>query len=375
MGSMALWQLARLGVTAIGFEQFALGHDRGAGAGETRQYRAEYLEPEVLPIMARATALYRQLEADSGMPLLNITGGLTIGPADSPLISDLAARIKNAHSQPVLLSHADMRARFPQHKLADNDVVIWHAESGYVWPEHAIVAAGTTAQRLGARIIPGTRITEIEQETGRVALRSRDSTFFVRRAILTTGPWTWDLLPELLPGGDLGRLVLTWFPVGDDHAFRPGRFPTFTRLVEGITIYGMPQITPGTVRIGLVGPRSKFTTPGELNRVAHPHEIAAISGLVGRWMPAVIPAVIRTGIHLDAYTPDGQPLIGTLSGCPDVLIAAAFSGRGFKMAPVIGAILADLATHRESGISLRSWKPDRFSAPPGPQHSRGAGGH
>ena len=41
MGSMTMWQLARRGVSVLGFEQFSLGHDRGAGAGETRQYRAE----------------------------------------------------------------------------------------------------------------------------------------------------------------------------------------------------------------------------------------------------------------------------------------------------------------------------------------------
>ena len=36
MGSMTLWQLARRGVRAIGFEQFSVGHDRGAAGGETR---------------------------------------------------------------------------------------------------------------------------------------------------------------------------------------------------------------------------------------------------------------------------------------------------------------------------------------------------
>jgi sarcosine oxidase len=360
MGSMTLWQLARRGVSAIGFEQFALGHDRGAGAGETRQYRAEYLEPEVLPIMARATELYRQLEADSGMRLLQITGGLTIGPADSELITLFTEHIQAAGDAPVVIGHADMNARFPQHKLADDDVVLWHAGTGFLRPEHAIVAAGVTAERLGARIVAGTAITRVEQGSGHVALHTAERRWLVRRAVLTTGPWTWNLLPDLLPSGDLGRLVLTWFPVVDDEAFTPARFPTFTRVADGITIYGMPQIAPGTVRIGLVGPRSRFARPDQLERTAKPHETAAIAGLVGRWLPGVIPSVIRTGVHLDAYTPDGQPLIGRLPGYPDVLIAAAFCGRGFKMAPVVGAVLADLATNDRSGIGLSRWAPDRF---------------
>lgn len=370
MGSMTLWQLARRGINAVGFEQFALGHDRGAGAGETRQYRAEYLEPEVLPIMARATGLYRQLEADSGMELLHLTGGLTIGPDGSQLITDFTDRIKAAGDVPTIISHADMRTRFPQHKLAADDIVLWHADTGYLRPEHAIVAAGTTAQRLGARIFAGTEITRLEQRAGYVALYSDERRWLVRRAVLTTGPWTWKLLPDLLPEGDLGRLVLTWFPVTDHETFAATRFPTFTRLAEGTAIYGMPQIAPGTVRIGLVGPRCKFAAPEEHVHTAKPSEIAAIAGLVSRWLPAVIPSVVRTGVHLDAYTPDGQPLIGTLPGYEDVVMAAAFSGRGFKMAPVIGSILADLAANGCSAISLARWAPDRFRNQLMPSSSR-----
>jgi sarcosine oxidase len=360
MGSMTLWQLARRGVSAIGFEQFALGHDRGAGAGETRQYRAEYLEPEILPVMALATALYRRLEEDSGLPLLHITGGLTIGPPGSPLLSELISHIQAAGATPVVINHAEMRARYPQHRLADDDIVIWNDGSGLLRPEHAIIAAGTTAERLGARILPETEITRIEQRPDHVLLHAGEHQWRVRRAVVTAGPWTWNLLPDLVPGGDLGRLVLTWFPIRDDQAFSRDRFPTFTRVVEGITIYGMPALTSGTVRIGLVGPRARFASPGQLVRAATASELATIAGLVGRWMPDVIPSVIRTGIHLDAYTPDGQPLIGTLPGHEDVIIAAGFSGRGFKMAPVVGCVLAQLATEHRSPLDIGRWSPGRF---------------
>lgn len=360
MGSMTLWQLARRGVSAIGFEQFTLGHDRGAGAGETRQFWADPLEPEVLPIMARATGLYRQLEAESDMRLLHITGGLTIGPANSELITGHTNHARASGITPTHLSHAEMRGRFPQHRLAEDDVVLWHSESGFLRPEHAIVAAGTTAERLGARIVAQTEIRRLEQGHGYVALYSGERRWLVRRAVFTAGPWTWKLLPALLPEGELGRLVLTWFPVRHDETFTSARFPTFTRVVEGVTLYGMPQVTPGTVRIGPAGPSSKFGKADELVRLAEPREIAALEGLVARWLPTVTPVVIRTGIYIEAYTPDGQPLIGTLPGYEDVLVAAGFSGRGFKMAPVVGAILADLATEGRSAIDLGRFAPHRF---------------
>jgi sarcosine oxidase len=362
MGSMTLWQLARRGVGVIGFEQFAVGHDRGAGVGETRQYRANYLEPEVLGVMAQATGLYRQLEADSGFSLLSITGGLTIGPPDCDEVRLLIERTAAAGESPVLLRHEEMRARYPQHRLAADDVVVWNAGSGFVRPEHSVVAAATTAQRFGARILPHTRVTRIEPGDGHVTVHAGDERWRVRRAVVTAGPWAWDVLGPVVPGGDLGRLVLTWFPVRRDELFRPDRFPVFTRVADGIKIYGMPSLAAGTVRVGLVGPRARFTDPGALERAPAAGELASISRLVTDWMPDLVPSVIRTGVHMDAYTPDGQPLVGALPGRDDVIAAAGFSGRGFKMAPVIGLILARLALGEPPGTDIRPWAPSRFEA-------------
>ena len=44
MGAMALWQLARDGVDAIGFERYSPGHDQAAAGGESRIFRTAYLE-------------------------------------------------------------------------------------------------------------------------------------------------------------------------------------------------------------------------------------------------------------------------------------------------------------------------------------------
>ena len=41
--------------------------------------------------------------------------------------------------------------------------------------------------------------------------------------------------------------------------------------------------------------------------------------------------------------PDGDFLIDRLPGWPQVIVASPCSGHGFKFAPVIGEILADLA--------------------------------
>ena len=42
-------------------------------------------------------------------------------------------------------------------------------------------------------------------------------------------------------------------------------------------------------------------------------------------------------------TPDGDFIIDRMPGAPRIIVASACSGHGFKFAPVIGEILADLA--------------------------------
>jgi glycine/D-amino acid oxidase-like deaminating enzyme len=43
-------------------------------------------------------------------------------------------------------------------------------------------------------------------------------------------------------------------------------------------------------------------------------------------------------------TPDHDFILDTLPGCPNIVVGAACSGHGFKMGPLVGKILADVAT-------------------------------
>lgn len=361
MGSMALWQAARRGIPAVGLEQFTIGHQLGAGAGEARQFRPDYLEDEVREVMAGAIDQYRQLEADSGYSLLTLTGGLTIGPGDCELVRTLDRRIRQAGDTPEYLGRAAMSDRFPQHRLDADDVVIWNRHAGFVRPEHAITAALGSARSHGAHIVQHTQVHGVEPDGDAVLLHTAGRTLRVRRAIITAGPWAWELLPRMVPGANLGRLLITWFPTRDPGLFEPARFPTFTRFVEGQLVYGFPSLWQNSVRVGPAGPRETLRAPEDLDRSAIPRdELDSIMGIVDRWLPDLDPTVIRTGTHMDAYTPDGQPIVGHTDDTGAITVAAGFSGRGFKMAPVVGGILVDLAVSGSSDIDLSAWAPDRF---------------
>jgi glycine/D-amino acid oxidase-like deaminating enzyme len=60
-------------------------------------------------------------------------------------------------------------------------------------------------------------------------------------------------------------------------------------------------------------------------------------------------------------TPDRDFLIGPHPANPAVLVAAGFSGHGFKFGPLVGRIIADLATTGRTEGDLSRFRLDRFA--------------
>src|SRR3984957_8428286 len=88
MGSAALASLARRGCGVIGIERFEPGHDHGSSHGATRIIRQGYFEhPSYVPLVRAAYPLWRELAAEAGEPLLDVTGIVEIGARDSELVA------------------------------------------------------------------------------------------------------------------------------------------------------------------------------------------------------------------------------------------------------------------------------------------------
>ena len=64
---------------------------------------------------------------------------------------------------------------------------------------------------------------------------------------------------------------------------------------------------------------------------------------------------------LYTMTPDGDFILDRLPGYPAIIVAAPCSGHGFKFAPVIGEILADLAIMGRTEHDISRFSFTRFS--------------
>src|SRR6202521_1712942 len=83
MGSAAAYRLRSRGGRVASTDRFRPTHERGSSHGATRIIRLGYYEhPSYVPLLRRAYALWRELEAAARRPLLQITGIAEIGPPD-----------------------------------------------------------------------------------------------------------------------------------------------------------------------------------------------------------------------------------------------------------------------------------------------------
>src|SRR6185436_5603721 len=158
MGSAALYQLAKRGISVTGIEQFAPAHNRGSSHGESRITRQAIGEgEEYVPFALRSHEIWRELEADTGRSLFSPIGGLIIGRrTDSGIhghadfIGRTIAAAKRFQIEHEVQSPGEVTKRFPQFRLAGDETCYFEPGAGYVRPEACIAAQLDQARRLGA---------------------------------------------------------------------------------------------------------------------------------------------------------------------------------------------------------------------------------
>jgi sarcosine oxidase len=361
VGSMAMWRLAERGVGTIGFERFAPGHDRGAAGGNTRLFRLAYMEgARYVPLLKRSLELWRELSEQSATELLVRCGGLNIGrPGDTSMrqVAESAAR----HGlELVRLGREEMSARYPQHVLAEGESAFFDPEAGFLRSEQAVVVAAARAESLGARVLRYHRVERVEPVRDGVVIEAEGSAWKVRTAVLALGSWAPPWLPTALAHGVRPkRILLSWFAPRSVRDFEPESFPVFTRQSGPDFIYGAPTADHASVKVCGLRP-TDIDDPDRFERRHDPRELASMTELLRSHVTGLHPDPVRSASFTDLYSADGHGITGRHPLSPDVLLAGAYSGRGFKMAPGVGDAVARLAVG-ESVPEVAFMAPERFA--------------
>jgi sarcosine oxidase len=349
IGSAAAYALAaaRPGVRVLGLEQFELDHARGASQDVSRIIRLSYHRPEYVRLARRAYEAWRTVEAETGEPILTITGGIDLAPPGAAeSIDDYAAAMAADGVAFERLGAAEAMRRWPQWRVAEGTQVLFQADAGIADPERGNEAHRRLARAHGATLLEQTPVVRIEARQGeRVVVTADGRAFSTGSVIVAADAWTNQLLGPI--GARLPLTVteeqVTWFAPAteaDAAAFAPDRFPIWIWLDQP-SFYGFPTHRGPGPKVGQdVGGR--VTTADDRTFEPNADAVARVDAFLHAHLPAIAGRAVRTKTCLYTLTPDRDFVLDRVPGQPDVVVALG-AAHAYKFAALFGRILAQLA--------------------------------
>jgi sarcosine oxidase len=347
MGAATSWRLARRGVDVVCYDRHSPPHALGSTHGESRIIRTAYFEgPWYVPLLQEAFPLWRELEAVTGAEVLTMTGALMIGDRSSEAVTGAMASAREHNLDVELLDTAERRQRYRGHVVRDGDVAVLDKQAGILRPETAVAA-------MLSQVPVVSRGTEIKSSAE--LLDSFDA------VVVAAGPWT----PELIGWLPLKieRQVHVWFAMdrGVDW-LTPGQFPVFIlQSREFGDVYGFPTLDGMSVKIGRHHD-GEYTDPHRIRRVVDEIDIDPLRRGTETYLRGVSGRVVKTLTCMYTNTQDGHFVIDFSPADKRVVVISACSGHGFKFAPVIGDIAADLVCDGATKRDISRFSAARFAA-------------
>ena len=377
VGAATLCQLARRGARVLGIDRFAPPHEHGSSHGESRITRLAIGEGEAyVPLVRRSHAIWRELEAATGRSILTQTGGLVLAPRDGAadhhgkpdFVRRTIASAQRFGIVHEVLDANGIRARFPQFHLQGNEIGYYEPEAGFVRPEQAIAAQLDVARALGAQVHAGDPVLALDggAEGESVTVRTASATHTARQVVVAAGPW----LPQFLPQAardawhgefEVYRQVMYWFDAGNAaRDFAPGRMPIFIWMygdAEEDYMYGFPSADAGRPALKVASEQyARTTSPAALVREVDAAEVEAMyrSRVAGRF-PAIGGRAVDARACMYTVTRDRHFVVDRLPDAPQVLVASACSGHGFKHSAGLGEAIAQRVLGQASDFDLRAF--------------------
>ncbi|MBV6459087.1 MAG: Monomeric sarcosine oxidase [Fimbriimonadaceae bacterium] len=313
MGSAVAWRLVSRGHEVTLFDRFDPGHRFGSSHGRSRIIRKAYPDPFYTEIMEEGYPMWRDVQALCKDQLLWETGLVYIGHKDAERVRQVYEGLAAVKDHPESWEPNSKEANSWDILLQHEEVAIYSRSAGWVHAERAWKAMFSEALRRGASLLLRTLDQDDEMEAFDVVVWSAGSGNAGLNHELTVRLQTFGYLKGDRPGGvfiDDGPGLIYGFPnePGDDrfkvglHEFGQSFDPSVERNPDPNSIQEIERFA-----------RRRFGIESELEEVS---------------------------TCLYTVTPDEDFRIGWLDDRR--LLVSPCSGHGFKFAPWIGKVVADI---------------------------------
>jgi glycine/D-amino acid oxidase-like deaminating enzyme len=370
MGLMTAYYAAPFAESVTVLERTRVGDPDTASFGLTRSVRNDYLDPEYARLAYESRQLWLELQELSGSPLLIdcgclnlVKGSVTPDVAGSYAVHSFAI-LEQLQLRRAALSAAELRQRFPQFAA---DAGWLDVDAGFADVQAVTGFLQDALRARGVRVTEHTEIRGITRSAAGWQVDTGRGDVLSDVLVITAGLGTNDVL-GLLPGCSVRFPLRPDRPVQSKYFIPPAEargayteqaLPVFAYLDVGI--YGHPIYdgrTPG-VKIG-------FYHPPDADMVQS--RIGSVEDFVAECMPGlrgaeVVDVAAASGVDVCSYdlVGDDDFILGPVPGVHGVFTGVGWRGTGYKFAPWVGRVLAQLAIQQGTVYDIHRFAPQRFA--------------
>ena len=339
-GASVAYHLARRGARRVVLveRKFLASGPTGRSSALVRRF---YAMPFLTRTANGSADVYRQWaeRLGGGDPGFRQVGILWLVGADRA--ANLRANVQRARQLGAnvgIVEPAEIRALVPAIAVDDVALGAYEPESGYADAGMTTNAFATRAGELGATVAQYVTVESIATAGDRVTgVRTDAGEIHAPKVVVCAGLWAGQLL------GPLG-IDVPVAPTRHQMCFfrRPPDFGTHPAILDRPHgTYMRPET--GNLTIHGFFAYDEIVEPDHYNEGADPGEVLRNAELIAERFPAM-----EHGLSMGGYsgvydnTPDHEPVLGAVPEHPGLYVNFGWSGHGFKHAPAIGDILAQV---------------------------------
>ncbi|XP_071790779.1 peroxisomal sarcosine oxidase-like [Asterias amurensis] len=362
IGSGAAYQMAKEGHKTLLLEQFSLPHARGSSSGPSRIIRNAYAEDHHSAMVQEVQKTWEDIERETNTTLRRQTGMLVLNQrrnAES-FVSTRQTLVKRQLPFEDLTTQ-QLTARYPLMSYEGHYDCLMDTEAGFLIANKCLQLLQDLFKKYGGTLHDGEKVTRIEP--GRiVTVHTSKGQYKTGALVLAAGPWASELLKPLglhLPL-KVWKVNVCYFKEKVHGCY--ANYPIMIDEVGEGFVYCFPsQDYPGYMKFGYhllwdeVDPdsRDKWTDKRQV-------DIDHLKSYVRKHYPGLEsePSIIEKCMY--TCTPGEDIIIDTHPVHHNIAIGCGFSGKGFKMGPLIGKILGDLAMGKPPKYDIKPIRMNRF---------------
>lgn len=245
------------------------------------------------------------------------------------------------------LDRAALGRRFPAWSADSHPEGYWNPRAG--WAESAAVVRRLVrlGREAGVEVRRGARVVGLD---GRFwshrtrGVRTADGgRIAADEVVVAAGAWTPALLPHLEGALRATAQDVVLLGVEDPERWRAPRFPTWAADVARTGWYGFPALPDGRLKIGHHGPGRPHDPSDPSPGTVPAAHVERLRDFLRTSLPGLVDApVVASRVCLYCDTADGDFWIARDPDRTGLTVAAGGSGHGFKFAPVLGGLVADV---------------------------------